>query len=122
MAENVYKCKCGEGIHSYNPWDIEFFEKNGVCEDCYHAAKPLIKSGTHYVPWEYRNHAEPKGDSPAEPEHFEDVNASLPSISWCEEHKKWKVEFYAPDAGGYDVCHVVWYYDSKEDIIKEMTG
>jgi hypothetical protein len=52
--------------------------------------------------------------------HHEDVYAKLPTISWCEKYKKWGVEFVGADSGGYDVQHFVWYYNSHEDIIKEM--
>ena len=120
MTENVHTCKCGEGIHSYNSYDVDFFEKYGVCKSCYHKSKGLIKVGNHYVPWEYRNHAELTGDTPAIPEHYEDVYAALPTIEWCKERMKWKVTFAAADIGGYDVCTIEWYFDSKEDIIQEM--
>ena len=122
MTENIYVCKCGKGMHSYCPHNIEFFEKNGMCEECYYKSKGLIQVGNHYVPWEYRNHAELTGDEPANPEYYEDVNASLPTVEWCEENKKWKVSFAAADFGGYDVCPIEWYFDNKEDIIKEMMG
>lgn len=120
MAENVYICKCGEGIHDYNSWDMKFFESRKMCEKCYVKAKGLIKSGNHYVPWDYRNNAEISGDEPGNPEYYEDVNASLPKISWDEEHRLWKITFSGPDIGGYDAITFVWYYKSKEDILKDM--
>jgi len=120
MTENMYTCKCGEGIHSYNLFDVEFFEKNGICQDCYEKDKGLIKVDNHYVPWNYRNHAEIKGDDPADPEYYEDVNAFLPTIEYDEEYSKWKLTFMSADIGGYDVTILTWYFDSKEEILEEL--
>jgi len=113
--------KCDEAL--LGDYDEEFTAKNSMCQECYKDSKGLIKVDNHYVPWGYRNHAELKGDSPIkEEEYFEDVHACLPTIEWCDTRKKWKVCFDGADFGGYDVRDFVWYFDSKEDIIKEMIG
>jgi hypothetical protein len=117
----THTCKnCGKvcmGVmtdHEYK----NFVSKYGLCKKCYVESKGLVKSGSHHVPWDYRYDAGTSKEM--ESEYYDDVNASLPSISWCEKYKKYKVEFSDADIGGYDVQPFVWYFDSLEDILLEM--
>jgi len=112
-------CKCGNK-YSKDSWAYDFLKSRGVCEHCYQDQKGIVPSQGHYVPWDYRFNAEPSGDVPCNPEHYEDVFASLPIIKWSEKYKKWKVTFISPDFGGYDTIEITWYFNNKEDIIKLM--
>jgi hypothetical protein len=115
----AHTCKnCGKvcmGVLSNCEYE-HFISKYGLCEECYVESKGLVKSGNHYVPWSYCHFIHTGEPSPG----IEDANASLPSISWCEKYKKYKVEFNDADIGGYDVQPFVWYFDSLEDILLEM--
>ena len=114
MAEykEVINCpKCDE-------FDPRSVERVGLCSKCYSAKQPLIKVDNHYVPWNYRHYTD-SGET-MKKDHEEDVNASLPTVEWCDKRKKFKVTFTAADTGGYDVTPVSWYFDSVEDILKTM--
>jgi hypothetical protein len=109
-----------------DPTDVFFItERNNgsfgpACRKCYEKSKGLIKDGNHYVPWNYHNNAERHGDEPGNPEFYEDVRASLPSVSWSAQHEKFVLIFDSPDLGGYDVTTLKWYYDSLEDLMEDM--
>jgi len=113
-------CKT-EYSESIDPWECSLINKRGKCKECIVKEKGLIKVGTHYVPWDYQNSIEFEGqEASKDAEYYEDVNASLPRISWDEHYKKWKLEFTGADFGGYDCQNFVWYFDTKEDIINAM--
>lgn len=97
-----------------------------MCTGCYKESKGLVKIDGHYVPWSYRHNSDLHKnkntviDTAGDPKYFEDINAGLPKITWCDRYGKWKVFFTGPDIGGYDVQDFVWYFDNKEDIINAM--
>ncbi len=78
----------------------------------------LVKVNNHYVPWNYiywiHNKKERKMDI------REDVNAFFPKIKFNKEFNKWEVTFISADIGGYDIQKFKWYFDNKQDILKEM--
>jgi len=80
----------------------------------------LIKVDNHYVPWTYRYYSDTKQKAKMAEEHYEDVYAYLPTIGWCDTCNKFKVMFASADSGGHDVIHLVWYFDTIDDILKEM--
>jgi len=100
----------------------EYIRARGMCRDCLEDTKGLVKVGNHYVPWAYRNNAEPQGDTPSPARHYEDANASLPSITMDERYGKWKLTFDSADFGGYDVTTLTWYFDNLADLIAMMKG
>jgi hypothetical protein len=104
MSEHCPRCK---------KWTHGGYD-DGLCDDCIDHGKPLIKSDDHYVRHSYRHYLDGSGDA------HEDENASLPTITWDEHRKKWKVSFQAADCGGYDVFICEWWFDTKEDIINHM--
>lgn len=118
------KVKCPECKKEFTPgfnrWEIAFIEAKGMCEKCYNDSKGLIEVDGHYVPWSYRNYSEAKGDSVRTKDLFEDVNANLPKISFCDEYMKWKIEFTDTDLGGYDVQSFTWYFDMFSDLYRAM--
>lgn len=116
---DILVCKCGNNYEK-DSWSYDFLKFRGVCSFCYMELKGIVPWQGHYVPWEYKNHAELTGDEPRVDEFHEDVNAQLPVISWSKKYTKWKVTFSSPDFGGYDSCELVWYFDKKEDIIEAM--
>lgn len=79
----------------------------------------LIKVDNHYVSAKYLFY-EDSGEERTN--YIEDKNASLPRIVFHNDSGKWIVAFDSPDIGGYDVQEFEWYFDSVEDIIKEMEG
>ena len=123
------KCKKCLALES-SMWESDFIKKNGICENCYLGDKDLIKHGNHYVLWEYQNYCDVEGDVPLDLEDFEDANAILPTVSWCSRIKKWKIEFVAkiftivsttPDNDPLsEAWDIVWYFDTKKDIISSM--
>jgi len=101
----------------------DFIQNLGKCEECCIKEKGLIKIGNHYVSYGYRNYINSDGsEEPAEEEHYEDVNAFLPKISWNGFYRKWQVKFSGADSGGYDVQNFIWYFSTLEGIINEMKG
>ncbi len=96
----------------------KFIESEGMCMECFKKSKGLVKIEDHYVPWSYRNWA----DSPKKrsADDAEDINADLPEITYCKEHKKWKLEFTGADSGGYDVQLFTWYFDDLNSIFLKM--
>ena len=66
----------------------------------------LIMKDNHYILQESRD--------------AEDVNEPLPKISLCPIHNKWKIEFIGTDKNGDGNSDMVWYFDSKEAILKSM--
>lgn len=124
MSENSHVCpKCQKTFYNTTSiTDYELLEDPDVmlCEECFHRSKGLVKVGNHYVPWNYRFYRENGINVPEDPEHFEDVNSSIPTIGWDEEFHKFTLSFAGPDYGGYDVQGFVWYFDSIADILTEM--
>ena len=88
------------------------------------ASFPLIKVGSHYVPFSYRNYTTDEGTEEITNEDcYWDVNAKFPKVSYCKVHKKWKVAFSSPsrwDAVDGDE-ELSWYFDSIADIVAAMT-
>lgn len=121
MDKNVVRCPICKMEFLF---DVERFtiteniKRRGMCESCFVKSKDLIKVDNHYVSWGYRHYSDT--EEPMEEAHHDDINASFPSVKWCDKYKKYKVSFMSPDIGGHDVCHLTWYFDSKEDILKEM--
>lgn len=77
----------------------------------------IIKVDNHYVPAGYLFYE----DTGEENTHFiHDKYASLPQIEFDENSGKYKITGDCADFGGYDVTGFTWYFDSVEDIIKEM--
>ena len=119
FEEKKPDCKqCGKTLDGY----VNHPNKHDptLCDDCWEHNQGLVPWQGHYIPWNYvywSDTLERRAD-----DHHEDVYASLPTIKWCDEFKKWKVEFICPDSGGYDVQHFTWYFDNDEDIIKLMRG
>jgi hypothetical protein len=113
---------CNERFsRSVDPGDVKFIETKGVCRECLKVSKGLIKAGndvTYYVPWWYRHFLDT--ELPMKPESVEDVNMFIPTISWCDEHKKWKLTTSGADSGGYDVQDFEIYFDTKEEILELM--
>lgn len=110
--------ECNEDLSRYST----HFAGHGLCPDCLKESKGLMKvideDGEYYVPWDYRYYIDT-----FEARHedmYEDVNARLPKVEWCDKHKKYKLTFDAPDLGGYDSTILKWYFDSKEDVIKAI--
>jgi hypothetical protein len=104
-----------------DPYDVRFIETKGACRKCFQLSKGLIKDGTdtpYYVPWWYRNSID--SELPTDSKYFEDANMSIPKISWCDRHKKWKLTTSGADAGGYDVQDFEIYFDTKEEIFELM--
>lgn len=81
----------------------------------YDISEYLIKVNNHYVPAEYLFYL----DSGQEKDNYvDDKHAALPKIEY--NGSKYSITFDGPDFGGYDVTSFTWYFDSVEDIIKEM--
>ena len=51
-------------------------------------------------------------------DHVEDVNASLPRISYTGDY--WMLEFDSAEFGGYDVCSFHYLYDSLDDLLHDL--
>jgi len=104
-------------------YNTTIIRTKGMCETCFNISKGLVKAEDklYYVPWSYRNSIDRDGTETAtEPKHFEEVNISIPRISWCNIYKKWKLETSGADFGGYDVQNFEIYFDTKEDIFALM--
>lgn len=114
--EKCKKCLAPES----STWENDFIKKNGICEKCYLENKDLIKHDDHYVLWEYQNYCDIEGDVSLDPKDFEDANTIPPTISWCTKHEKWKLEFTGTESDSGFAVDLVWYFDSKKDIIKRM--
>ena len=118
----LFDTKCRVCNQNANPFggsfEAAFLRKYGICERCFINSKPLIPSGNHFVPWEYRydtyvpEYSYMNNYVKVDPKHFFDENASLPVISWCGKHKKWKIKH------GYK--HPTMYFDEKKDIINAL--
>jgi hypothetical protein len=114
---DMVRCKqCNKYLDGYVNHPNE--HDSTLCDECWEHNQGLVPCLGHYVPWSYVYWSDTL--KRREVAHHEDIHAKLPTISWCEEFKKWKVSFTGADSGGYDVQHFEWYYNSREDIIKEM--
>lgn len=94
--------------------------KLDMCDSCVEESMGLVKVGNHYVPWGYRNYSDTL--KPSEPDYYDDVNAEIPKVEWCDKYKKYKLTFQGADFGGYDVNELVRYFDTKEEIFKLIFG
>lgn len=111
------KCKvCDKDLSRHSHHHIE----RGMCGDCTEDSMGLIKVDDHYVPWKYRNYSDTL--KPTEPNYYDDVNAKMPKVEWCDKYKKYKFTFQGADFGGYDYDEFEWYFDTKEEIAKLIFG
>ena len=108
--------RCGKYFTNHEP--EAFIKPQGMCKVCYVKSKGLVKVNNHYVPWDYVFHT--ISGQPRNTDYVQDANAELPKISWCDEHKKYEVEFTGADCGGRDTRSFVWYFDTVADIMEEM--
>lgn len=75
----------------------------------------LIRRNGYYVP----KHYEFDGDTNKrlEERYYDDVNASVPTIKYNKEIKKWELSFASADIGGYDAIELNYFFDTKEEAV-----
>ena len=56
--------------------------------ECFKKSKGLVKIGNHYVPWGYHNWSGLDYTKERSASAVEDINASLPKITYCKENNK----------------------------------
>jgi len=97
---------------------IKGLDSRGNISNIYDFSPFLIKVENHYVPAEYYFYDDTANERNSDL--VDDVCTKFPHIFFDKESNKWIIEFASANFGGYDVEIFRWYYDSLDDIIKEL--
>lgn len=108
--------------------------KLGMCETCYAKRQPLVKvkdGKGGYVPWSYNYFVHPDDarvcakqgwveDSPDNA--GMDKDYTLPKITFCEEHNKWKISYTGTDCYVNDngAIEAIRYFDTADELLNAL--